>query len=531
MKTIKYVLFGMTLLGLGSCSDFLEEYSQDTDYVRSWSDLDELLIGSVYQPIFLANSLAEVEDNQYFIHFLGDELDENTSSYDGVSYEYDGKERVFGYYTWQARSGQNDTYTGFNTENESWQEYYKLINVANNVIASAEALEEKTETERRGKLKVDGEARFLRGYYYFQLTNIYGKPYQESTASTDLAVPIKTKEEVEDKKFSRNTVQECYDLILSDLHTAEQELTAYGAQKSKYRADSTAVQLLLSRVYLYMQNWKKAAEYAQKVIKTHPSLQDLSRLSATDGIISANSPELIFTMGSNSVMEYTINKFKSFTISDKIYNLYSDNDLRKKQYIWTYGSFHGYKKYAANTDAIKDAQVSETDPNYYFMVYANGNLKQTNEVSDKNYLRSSEAYLNLAEAEACLGNYSEAQKAVNTLRKMRFAAGTNYELTSTGNQFISDIRDERERELLLEGHRWFDLRPYAVNVVYPQATTITHHYYYYEGRESATATSLSTFKLVPGDWGWTLPIPQSVIQFNGMEQNERGVRTYDSQSL
>ena len=36
---------------LAACSDFLEEYSQDTDYVRSWKDLDELLIGDAYWPV------------------------------------------------------------------------------------------------------------------------------------------------------------------------------------------------------------------------------------------------------------------------------------------------------------------------------------------------------------------------------------------------------------------------------------------------------------------------------------------------
>nr|WP_238315141.1 RagB/SusD family nutrient uptake outer membrane protein [Segatella maculosa] len=179
---------------------------------------------------------------------------------------YDGKERVFGYYTWQARSGQNETYTGYNTENQSWQDYYNRINVANNIIAEAAVLKEAGEEGRRGRLKVDGEARFLRAYYYFMLVNMYGKPYS-ATATTDLGVPLKTTEVVEDRRFGRNTVQECYDLILTDLQTAETELAEYGAQRSKYRADATAVRLLLSRVYLYMQYWDKAAEYARKVIE------------------------------------------------------------------------------------------------------------------------------------------------------------------------------------------------------------------------------------------------------------------------
>ena len=527
----------LALLLLTSCGDFLKEYSQDTDYVRSWRDLDELLIGSGYQNIISADLLSTTNDNQYFIHFLADELDE----YDGPSHEegsmeFDGKERVFGYYTWQARSGQNDTYTGFNKENDSWAEYYRLINVANNVIESAKTLDDNTEEQRKGKLKVCGEAHFLRAYYYFMLTNFYGKAYDPATASTDLAVPIKTSQEVEDRFFSRNTVQECYDLILSDLLSSEKELEEYGTQTSKYRASTTAVHLLLSRVYLYMQNWEKAAEYAQKTINEHPSLANLKVMSHTSGIISQTSPELIFSMGSNSVMEYTMNEAKSFTISQHIYDMYGDDDLRKTQYIWTNGKFHGYKKHPANTNALKtedgEEKISEDDVNYYFNGYYYGLQKQLNDVSDKNFFRSSEAYLNLAEAMAYMGKETEARNAVNTLRKYRFTDGADYEITSTGNKLIEDIRDERERELLLEGHRWFDLRRYAVNTKYQQKTEITHHYYYYEDRQSDVIKSMCTFKLSADDWGWVLPLPQSVIDYNvGMPQNTRGERTYTTITL
>ena len=530
MKGFKYILAGCAMLAFGSCGDFLKEYSQDTDYVRSWRDLDELLIGSAYQPLYAAATLSTVSDPQYFLHFLADELDETSTSVISGYMSYDGKERVFGYYTWQARSGQNETYTGYNTENQSWQDYYNRINVANNIIAEAAVLKEAGEEGRRGRLKVDGEARFLRAYYYFMLVNMYGKP-NSATATTDLGVPLKTTEVVEDRRFGRNTVQECYDLILTDLQTAETELAEYGAQRSKYRADATAVRLLLSRVYLYMQYWDKAAEYARKVIEARPSLVDLKRLSTTDGVISPTSPELIFSMGSNSVMEYTINYSKSFQIPDAFYRLYANDDLRKTRYIWTNGDFHGYKKLPANAAALAASSRTETDPEYYFDIYYYGYQNQTNDISDKNCFRSAEAYLNLAEAEACLGHDVAAQQAVNTLRKSRYASGSNYRLTFTGAPLIHAIREERARELLLEGHRWFDLRRYAVCKTAPQTATITHHYYYYQKRDSDVKTALHTFTLTPGDWGWTLPIPESAREFNQMPQNPRGERTHTTQTL
>ena len=52
MKALKYIGLGglLVLLTIG-CSDFLKEYSQDTYYVSSYEDLDELLAGDGYLPV------------------------------------------------------------------------------------------------------------------------------------------------------------------------------------------------------------------------------------------------------------------------------------------------------------------------------------------------------------------------------------------------------------------------------------------------------------------------------------------------
>ncbi len=529
MKIKIYLYTIAATMMMSSCSGFLKEYSQDTDYVRSWEDLNELLIGDGYLPQFQSDYLSTVGDNQYFIHFLGDELDENTTTYSGDLMQYDGKERVFGYFTWQARSGQNDSYTGFNKENDNWEQIYKHINVANNIIFSAKDLSEATQSDKLGKEKVDGEARFLRAYYYFFLVNLYGKAYTPNTASTDLGVPIKTSETVEDKSFQRNTVQECYDLILSDLQTAETELTEYGSQKSIYRADSTAVNFLLSRVYLYMQNWKKASEYAQKVIDSHPDLLQLNSLQQNKGIVSTSSVENIFSMGSNALCDITLDQYKSFTITDSIYNLYSDNDLRKTKFFWTYGKFHGYKK----LDMVSTSLTQTEDmPDYYFYAYESPWSKRMSDMSDKFLFRSSEAYLTKAEAEAYMGHEEEARTLINTLRQYRYKPGTDYKVTASGEDLVKLIRDERERELCLEGQRWFDLRRYGVCEKYPESKSITHHYYYYVDRQSSVKTSCHTFTLEPNDWGYVLPIPHETLTTNtGMQDNVRGDRTYKVETV
>ncbi len=522
MKYLKYISLSAVLM-LSGCSNYLKEYSQDTDYVSSWKDLNETLIGNCYMPQFNSNTLSNVGDNQYFIHFLGDELVECPDSYNNSSMQYDCKERVFGLYTWQARSGQNDTFTGFNAENGNWTECYKYINVANNIIYSLGDVSQNTNEEKLGVLKVDGEARFLRAYYYFWLVNLYGKPYVASTASTDLGVPIKTSEKVEDKYFDRNTVQEVYDLILSDLLQAETDLAQYGSQPSVYRADVSAVRFLLSRVYLYMQNWSKASEYAQKVLDVHSNLVQLANLKSGAAFISPSSVETIFSMGSNSLPCFTVYEYKGFKISDDIYNMYDNNDLRKTKFMWHNGTFQGYTK----LEMKGTTTIEETDPSYYFNAYSYGWQMNLCDMSDKFVFRSAEAYLIKAEADAYLGKEDEARSLINKLRAARYAPSSNYTVTATGEDLVKLIRNERERELLLEGQRWFDLRRYGVCEKYPESKRIVHDYYYYTDRYSSEKTGCHRYVLEPNDWGYTLPIPNEVLEFNtGMKNNERGNRTY-----
>ena len=62
MKISKYMLWTAVALLVTSCSDYLKERSQDTYYITSYEDLDELLIGDCYLPVNAANDLANTSD-------------------------------------------------------------------------------------------------------------------------------------------------------------------------------------------------------------------------------------------------------------------------------------------------------------------------------------------------------------------------------------------------------------------------------------------------------------------------------------
>ena len=523
MKFMKNLLFILSIITLTSCGNFLEEYSQDKDYVRTWKDLDELLIGDCYLPVTSYTEQNFLSSTGSFISLLADEMDEcqiNSWMING-----DGRKKTFGYYTWQQRVGQNENYTEYFTENETWTTIYKKINIANNILASAEDVPNKSDEEQQGVHKIKGEAHFLRAFYYFWLANVYAKPYNPSTSKTDLCVPIKTSNIVEDKKFTRQTVEEVYQLILSDLAEAERHLCAYKkTKKSIYRADSTACHLLQSRVYLYMQNWDKASEYAKKVINEHPSLMNLN--VETGKFAIKENVENIFSMGGNTIYGMFCNCSHAFTVSKELYNSYAANDLRKKLWYWRNDTFTGLIKVTAGT-----MQTTEPSSNRYYLDMYIWN-KEQKDVSDIFLFRSAEAYLNYAEAQAYMGNEQEAIAAINTLRANRISSGTNSGINVNGAKLITSIRNERMMELAFEGHRWFDIRRYSVCEVMPESKRITHEWTYYSSPTQSKVVERHRFTLEENDDAYTLPIPHEVIQFNtGMEDNIRPWRKYESVEL
>lgn len=519
MNIKHYMLAFVAVMTLGSCSSFLEEYSQDHDYVRSWTDLNELLLGDCYMPVNESHYFKYEKNPGMFVHLLSDEVDECSTGVSGSFMGYGVHHYQFGYLTWQSRVGADELFSTYYTENNTWTTLYKYINVANNVLASVEDVPQKTDDEKAGANYVKGQAHFLRGWYYFWLTNVYGQPYDENTAATSLGVPLKTSKEVQDVKFSRNTVQECYDLILSDLLAAEKELSAARSisRKSTYRADSVSVQLLLSRVYLYMQNWEQAAKYAQKVIDRKGELQDLNKDNSY--FAALDNPETIFTMGGDDLPCIFSYGTQSVKMPDEVYNWFADNDLRKSQFIWHMGDFTGLTKGSASLSSYTG--YNKDNPLYYNMNFTESYYRQR-EVSSLFWLRSGEAYLNLAEAEAYMGNEQAAKNAINTLRESRYISGaSDAQITSSGSQLIKDIRDERKREMVGEGQRWFDLRRYRVCKVQPEKISITHHFSVYKSDTSSDAPmETRTYVLPEDDPSWTMPIPQEVINFNtGMPNN------------
>lgn len=145
---------------------------------------------------------------------------------------------------------------------DTYTEGYRAINICNNIIAAIDIVNE----EDRDHVK--GQALFLRGLVYFELVKLYAHPYSEGNINSNLGLqiittPTKDGKITEANKVPRSSVADTYQQILDDLTTAksllDDEIGSYGG---KYVAAA-----VLSRVYLQMADYPKAAAEANDVIE------------------------------------------------------------------------------------------------------------------------------------------------------------------------------------------------------------------------------------------------------------------------
>ncbi len=368
-----------------------------------------------------------------------------------------------------------------------WSSAYTLISRANNVINALPGFSETGVTQDQlDNLK--GECLFLRALGYFDLVRFYAQQYSSGTDNPGVPIVLVT----EIGEPARNTVGEVYSQILADLTEAEGILSAdnqHGETDPKGWATNNAVKALLARVYLYMENWQAAANYATEIINSGEyQLYDTTTYTTWDfggawGTDAAS--EIIFEVygaegnsshGNWDVISYIMspNGYGDIGASHDVYDLYENDDVRKQLFT----------------------SVAEHPGALWSLKYPgkNGNLREDNIP----VLRLGEMYLIRAEA-LLHGATINGVQAVDDYNAIREPLG----LAASASVDLNNIYDERRRELCFEGHQLFDL-----------ART----------KRSLTRTDYdgSVNKDVPfPDFKWAMPIIQAELDANNnMVQNE-----------
>ena len=511
-RILKYG-FWLIVSVLTSCHDFLEPKSQ-TEYVpKLVKSLDELLLGEVYMGPGIGDGA--------FYSVLGLFDDDVAIRKEwNANNEEAGLNNIRLTYTWA--KDMKDNFSNYNI----YGEVYKKIVGCNSVLDYIDDVQG-TEIEKN---RVMGQALAFRGYFYFHLVNLYGQPY--SFNKNALGVPLKLNSKLSTGGMPRNTVEEVYTRIVKDLQEAERLYTTLPEDEQNLhnnRINLPCIQLILSRVYLYMENWEQALAYGEKVIKDYNyEIMDLNSLPLPEryndpsymNYYTWENPEVMFLFGNQgdvlalpmTTVQYTeysesgrptYYTYNLSVVSDSLVNTYESIDLRKKHYL------------------IWEQVGREETPHYYRPIskYEVGsNYGMSWGWSAGNWgiaFKVTEAYLNAAEAAACLyketgkGEYlTRAGELVDQLRLKRIVAGAFRDCSITDpDKLISFVRDERRRELCFENHRWFDLRRYGMN-------ELKHVWYDKTGNSTE-------YVLEKNDPGFTLQIPEEAFEHNpAMVQNE-----------
>lgn len=509
LAVISTVFFGFT-----SCDDFLSEYSQDLVVAKEVSHFDELLLGSVYLQSKKIEYGPMSGSTGGFFNILDDDLSTGR-----------GKERpgqistawtyvvspMYGYYAWQFEVGRNYRGTATAEDKHTWAELYEKIGYINVMLDEMSRIDVNTDKDRDTYHRVLGEALFLRAYAYFTLANLYGDAYAPSNKDVKLNVPLKLTPYVEHNKeketqFVRATNKEVYEQIVLDLSESIanfDKVVTPPSVKKIYRASKTAAHLLLGRVYLYMQEWDKAEYYSDLALKDKKYfIENISAFSHDKAFLTKDNSEIIFSQGSNhlSTNKVFTGDAGDFCVSS---DLFLSFDAKNDKRIVFFNP-------NLNTDSLSLGSK-----------YEKGSFRSR--ISDVFTLRYSEALLNKAEACAMQqGKESVANDALFEMRKNRILEYAREDFT--GASLVDEIRLERRRELCFEGHRWFDLRRYAVNEKYPFEKEIIHDIN--AGNDHIDYVTTDTYVLAKGDKAYTFAIPKSVIEFDKtpMPQNEREKR-------
>lgn len=435
------------VLMLAGCSDFLEEKSQDEVIVKTASDYSQFLLGSgyidfAYDALYYFDDDLELDPGYYW------EDDENMYA-----------TQTFGHYTWQPDMWERESVGAM----EAYQFTYMKLKGVN---ATLDGIDDATGAQEE-KDQVKAEACALRGYYYHMLVNLFGEPYNYNKKTP--GVPLKLTADLMENGIERNSVEEVYKQIIKDLKASAELFEKYPKKRGNYRINVSTVYVLLSRAFLYMEEWQEAIDAAGKAIKSAEGLTDYTKI-----------PEYSeFEMASykHSEVEWLYNAWIEipwgYIPSDDLMSKYSAGDRRLD--LW--------------------------------FPWGTCNKKVTMEwVAPVNAVRISEAYLNRAEAYAQQKKKTEALADLNKLRRYRIEGYEDADIADEAT-LLDEIRVERRLELCFDEHRWFDLRRYGM-------PSISHKYKVTEFEPWVIYT------LQEKDPLYTIPIPRVAFDNNGrLEQN------------
>jgi len=500
MKLYNKVILSLTLLGsvlVSSCDNLLQvdpRQSIDADGALNSPDAVDAALNSVYARLRSTNN-------------YGRNLLAMSDALADVGQTTSNSGRLI---------GENNNQPNAHFPEGLWQNNYFAINEANLILDGLSAVEGASEIQ---KARWEGEVKFLRGLYYFDLVKAYSYiPTAIIPAGVidEGGVPIVTSGVITSdlgftRQSPRSTIAQVYTQVITDLLDAKRLLTSRGTQF----ASSAAASALLSRVYLYQGNWTNAV--AESTIALSSNVGTVLGGSAyVDGWKAPVNPESMFEVRFEIAAE-------SIGVNESLQSTYTAlQNLANKNLQGGWGDFipnalvrgfFGLTQLQTGTPASNNNNWDVTrNSDVRAQLFTTGNtirgagrqIESIKFIAKNGFafgdnvpvIRKSEMHLNRAEANYQLGNISAALTELNAFKGLRGVAA----VTLSGTALLDEILLERFKEFAFEGHRFFDLKRYGRPII---KTT------------PAITVQFDDFRILP-------PLPQREVDGNPNLNQNRG---------
>lgn len=477
-----FIILWVTLLSISCGDDFLTKYP-------ATSVVTEKAISNLAETQTAVNGLYALMASTYYyagaLSFYGDVKGDDMQSL------YQSGRTPYPMYKFD-HSTQSTNNGGM------WGRPWYIIRNASNIIQAIDnnkITDAQSDPDRLDDYK--GQALAIRALAHFDLLRLHGYPYAKDEGAS-WGVPVLDHAITTEEQPIRKTVAECYEFIINQL---TQAIPLLSPEKNNGQINAYAARALLARVYLYREKNKEAFETARDLI-TELENNKQYQLATRDKYISQF--DLNNKFGSESLFEI------AFSASDNP----GRDGISYTMHWWGYADIVATKDFVdlmaedpndircQLLDKVYNGQEIEQNIRYWLMKYPGTSYDVPSVENNYMIFRLSEVYLIAAEAGVKAGGEYRTP-ALGYLNDI--VSRANPDNSVSDSEFTLDrVLKERRKELVGEGHRYFD-------ALRNNRTIIRKGGWHLEGAPEEI------------NWDYTkciLPIPKEQFQMNpDMQQN------------
>jgi hypothetical protein len=325
-----------------------------------------------------------------------------------------------------------------------WGQYFSLIGTSTSVIENTRMMKSGISDAERAQ--IIAEAKWIRAFAYFDVIRIWGDaPLMNKLIPNITADNL---DEVYPLLFpKRDPINELYPWIIQEVEDALPYLDS--KSNGAFQASKGAAYGLLAKMYATegeksKRDYQKVVDYCNKVIAENYQLVNNfdDMFNPANDYTSESIFEVNYTTTAGNWAYWVLFSEEDGSITWRRYCTPTQDLLAK---------FAPQDKRLVSSVVYKNVPYDTYFPANHCPIANKIRAKESNII----LMRLADILLLKAEALAELGSTQDAMTIVNTIRNRAGLVSLDTNQTQDATRLI--VENERQLELLLEGHRWFDL--------------------------------------------------------------------------